>query len=206
LTNRIRKLTRNVFRDIATSTAAIGRSGVLVKNLNNEYNRSGCVNNSTRHTASIVITFRYLTNRMLTRIRFKGINVSLSAKQNNLFVNRCNSFKFLWFITSYASFKSQFNIISDIYCVKSAIESNSVKTDICPRDICILGSDIAGSVDNIIAVFAQTYPDVFVTISISATVVDAIGFNASYITLTEIRSTVRSKSAIRHGRTLLGLN
>lgn len=178
---------------------------MLVKDLYIKNDRIGRLYDCGGKCRRAVVALWNFANRMIAGIGLERVYVSFAAKQHNLFVYCGNSFEFLRLVTSNARLERNLNIISDIYCIKTAIESDSVKTDICPRNICILGSDISGSVNDIIAVFAQAYSYVFETVSISAAVIDPVCFYAAYVTRAEIGRAAGTKSAIGHNMTLLGL-
>lgn len=171
---------------------------MLIEYLGIEDYRVGCLHNSRGRTCRAVSDFGLRAEGCIVRVGLKDIYVLLSPKQNNLLINCRNALKLLRFIASYASFKSDLNIISDIYGVKSAVKANSVYTYICPCNISVLCSDITGTADNITAVIAQAYSDILKAVSVSATVIYPVRLNTTDVTRTGSTRGIASKSVFRH--------
>ena len=122
---------------------------MLIEHLDVKNYRICSLDNGRRKTISGIIHFPGSASTACIGIRSENIYVLFAAEKDYLFVKCGHALKFKRLVISYASLKIDLDIISDVYRVKSAIESDTVYTDVGPRDICILYPDISRSCNNI---------------------------------------------------------
>lgn len=139
------KLTGYVFGDLAAATTTICGKRVFIIDLYVKYDRISCFYYGARCTMTAILDLGLRAKTIITGFRLKDVNVLFSAEKNYLFIDSCNSFEFLRLIVANASLERDLNIISDVDGIESAVEPYPVNADICPGDICVLCSDIAGT-------------------------------------------------------------
>jgi hypothetical protein len=145
------KLTNDVFGKIAATAAAICGERKLIKNFDVKNDWVCRLNNSCRRTVSRISYF-VTARAMVVGLGTENVYVLFTSEEHDLFVYRCYAFKFKRLIISNTRFKRDLNIISDIYRVKTTVESNGVYTDVSPRDASFFSSDVSCSCDDILPI------------------------------------------------------
>lgn len=146
------KLTNYVLGKITATAATVSGQRKLIEHLDVKDDRISRFNDCNGRRVTRILHFPTAANVACFGMRPEDVDVLFSTEEYYLFINSCHALKFHGLIIADAGFKSDLDIISDIYRVKSAIESYGVNTDVSPRDARIFCSDISCSCNDILAV------------------------------------------------------